>query len=210
MIGAVADEKSLFLERRARMIADPNPMSSFEYRPPRWPQLIVLVATVALTAVFIDVIFLPEKELLPFEFEPVEVGLFEQVMFGTFTLIGVFFTGVTLYRLIRRPVTFRLTDDGFEYAPAGVSTGWVRWADVEELKYTTVATGNGDQNRRKVLGVYLKDPRSFIARRPLALHALFEMRQFQSGTPLVFQSGEFGREHDRIVAMMQERLRRAR
>jgi hypothetical protein len=186
------------------------PMTLYESRPPRWAHFIMFVLCVGLGALFVDLVFLPGFAFFPTEFDPAALSGFERIVFGFFALLAAFLAGVAAYRVIRRPTAFRLTDEGFEYAPGGVSTGFIRWTDVEEIKYTAVNTGGGEQNRRKVLGVYLKDPASFIARYPVALHALFEARKYQSGTPLVFQSGEFGRDHDKVVALMQEQLRRAK
>lgn len=184
-------------------------MPPFEFRIPRWIHLLCLVPTVGLTLLFLDLVFLPDAGLLPLETGE-EIDTMGKVIFGFFTFVGIFLTGVFAWRFVKNPLIFRMDDEGFEYNPAGVSSGFVRWVDVEKLDYTQVKVGRpGGTQFMKVLGVYLKDPATYINRQPMALHALFEARRYDSGTPLVFNSGEFGRQHDRIIAGMRERHARA-
>jgi hypothetical protein len=134
-----------------------------------------------------------------------------KVISGFFTLAGILLTGVFAWRFVKNPLVFRMDDEGFEYNPAGVTTGFVRWTDVEKLDYTQVKVGRpGGTQFMKVLGVYLKGPATYINRYPVAMHEFFETRRYESGTSLVFNSGESGRQHDRIVAEMRARHARAR
>ncbi len=184
-------------------------MLPYTARTPRFLHLLCLLPTIGLTVLFGDLVFLPGDGLLDAETKA-QVDGFGRLIFGFFTFVGVFLCGVFLYRFIKNPWYFRMDEEGFEYAPGGVSLGRIKWSDVERLEYTTVKRGVATSpTHLRVLGVYLKDPAGFIAARPLALHALFEARRFDSGTPLVFQSGEFGGQHDKVVAQMRECLARA-
>lgn len=188
-----------------------HPMILYEQRPPRWVHAIFLLPALGLSVLFIDLVFLPDRDLLPLTVEE-KFSTLEQVLFGAFTLIAVFMSGVLLYRLIRNPWTFRLTDEGFIYNPAGVSTGLIRWTDIVEIRDVPVTTQNsvvGGQAPLMTTGIILKDPHSYIARYPAALGVLFEFRKYDSGTPLVFQFKEFGRDHDKVIALMKEQVRRA-
>lgn len=183
-------------------------MPPYEFRVPRWFHIVCLVPTIGLTVLLFDLVFLPDTDLLSLELE--EIDTMAKVIFGFFTFVGLFLCGVCTYRFVKNPVVFRMDDEGFEYSPGGVSTGIVRWVDVERLDYTRVKVGRpGGTQYLRVLGIYLKDPASFINRYPLAMHALFEQRRYDSGTPLVFGAGEFGRQHERVVAEMRERHARA-
>ena len=187
-------------------------MTLYEQRPPRIVHLVCLIGTLIVVGAFIGFVFVPDSNPGPFE-TPVEVDTTGKVIFGFFTLVGIFLIGVFGYRLIRNPVTFRMTDEGFEYNPAGVSTGLIRWTDIEEIKPVPVMTnrsGIGGPKQLFPIGIILKDPQSYIARYPTAMGVLFEYRKYESGTPLVFQFGEFGRDHEKVVAMMQEQVRLAK
>lgn len=184
-------------------------MLPYTARAPRFLHLVFLVPTIGLTLLFSDLVFMPGDGLLATETKE-QVDGFGRFVFGFFAFVGVFLSGVFLYRFIKNPWYFRMDEEGFEYAPGGVSYGRVKWSEVERLDYTTVKQGGAISPRQlRVLGIYLKDPASFIARQPLPLHALFEARRYDSGTPLVLQSGEFGRRHDQVVAQMRDCLARA-
>lgn len=183
-------------------------MLLYEHRPARWPHAVAFLATLALVTIFVDLVILPEADLLPLKTEE-EIDPVGQVVFGFFTLIGLFLLGVFGYRFVRNPWTFRLTDEGFEYNPAGVSSGFIRWDEVVEIKPVPVKMNFGGPRTLMVVGVVLKDPHSYVARHPAALGVLFDYRRYESGTPLVFQFREFGRDHDRVVALMQEQVARA-
>lgn len=184
-------------------------MLPYTARVPRLLHLVCLVPTIGLTVLFTDLVFLPGEGLLPAETKEGVDG-FGRLIFGFFTFVGVFLSGVFLYRFIKNPWYFRMDEEGFEYSPGGISSGVVKWSEVERLDYTTVKQGGPvSPTHLRVLGVYLKDPASYISRQPLALHALLEARKFDSGTPLVFQQREFGSRHDQVVAQMRECLARA-
>ena len=183
-------------------------MLLYEQRPPRWVHAVCLLPTIGLVALFTDLVFLPDIGLLPIETEE-EIDLMGKLIFGFFTLVGFFLIGVFSYRLIKNPWTFRMTDEGFEYNPAGVSTGFIRWEDVAEIKYVPVTTDRGGPTKIMTVGIILKDPHSYIARYPAALGVLFEYRKYESETPLVFLANAFGRDQDRVVAMMQEQVTKA-
>lgn len=183
-------------------------MLLYEQRSPRWVHVVCLVPTIGLVALFTDLVFLPDVGLLPLETEG-EIDLMGKLIFGFFTFVGIFLIGVFSYRLVKNPWTFRMTDEGFEYNPAGVSSGFIRWEDVAEIKYVPVMTNRGGPTQIMTVGVILKDPHSYIARYPTALGALFEYRKYESETPLVFLYKEFGRDHDRVVAMMKEQVAKA-
>lgn len=186
-------------------------MILYEQRSPRIVHLIALLGTLILVGALVGFVFLPGSDPGPGG-APVEIGNTGRIVFGFLTLAGIFLSGVFGYRLIKNPVTFRMTEEGFEYNPSGVSTGLIRWTDIEEIKYVPVLTnrsGIGGPARLFPVGIILKDPQSYIARHPAAMGVLFEYRKFESGTPLVFTFGEFGRNHERVVAMMQEQVRLA-
>jgi hypothetical protein len=184
-------------------------MLPYTARTPRFLHLVCLVPTIGLTLLFSDLVFVPSDGLLDGETKE-QIDGFGRLIFGFFVFVGVFLSGVFLYRFIKNPWYFHMDEEGFEYAPGGVSLGRIKWSDVERLDYTTVKQGGAISPKQlRVLGVYLKDPAGYIAERPLALHALFEARRFDSGTPLVFQAGEFGSRHDQVVAQMRECLARA-
>jgi hypothetical protein len=61
--------------------------------------------------------------------------IFEKIIFGFFYLITHFLVIVFGQRLFKgMPPIFIATEKGFSYEPAGISTGWVLWEDVAEVK----------------------------------------------------------------------------
>jgi len=176
----------------------------YERRTPRWVHLVVLVATIGLTAAMAWFGLLREVEPDAFgrteEIDPVG-----KVIFGFFVLIGVFLSGVFGYRLVRNPPYFVMYPDGFEYAPGGVSTGLIKWTDVQELRDETVLQGGpSGPVRQPVTAVVLRNTAEYIERFPAALKPLFAARMAMNSSPILISKAEFGRDHTAILTVMRD------
>jgi len=201
----------LFRRARGAMLTlNPKPMIPYQRRAPRWMHVLCLVPTVGLTAVLTDAVFLPGELLFPAETKE-QIDPVGRLILGLLSLVGAFLAGVFLYRVVKSPVWFRMDERGFEYSPGGISTGFIPWTDVERIDDVPVLQGGaGGARTVRALGVHLKDPASYIARQPHALHVLFEQRRYHSGTPLVIAAGDFGSERERVVTTMRDCVARAR
>lgn len=182
----------------------------YERRAPRWVHLACLVPTIALTGIMLWAAFLKENEPDAFG-RTEEIGLAGQVAFGFFVLIGLFLIGVFAYRLFRNPPYFIMYENGFEYSPGGVSTGLIKWSDVVELRDETVVQGGGGYGpeRQPVTAVVLRNPGEIIGRFPDPLQSLARARLQMNSSPVLITRGEFGRDHDAMLALMREQVAKA-
>ncbi len=114
------------------------------------------------------------------------------------------------YRWLRNPPTLRLYAEGFEYLPAGVSTGLVKWSDVVELRDETVLVSLvGTPSHRPVTAVVLRNPDDYLARFPAALRPIFAANRKLNSSPILIGQGEFGPDHGAIMARMRENVAKA-
>ena len=182
----------------------------YDHRAPRWVHAVALIPTIALTGFMTWFVFLQEHQPDAFG-RTEEIDLTGKFMFGFFVLIGVFLTGVFTYRLFANPPYFILYSDGFEYSPGGVSTGIIKWTDVEELRDETVLTSHGSGTARvAATAVVLRNPGEYMARFPAVLEPLFRIRMKMNSSPILITKGEFGREHEALLAIMREQVAKAK
>lgn len=194
------------------MLQDHTPRKIiYDVRAPRWMHFAALVPTMALTGFMGWFVFL--REIVPDEFgRTEEIPMTGQFIFGFFVLIGIFLIGVFTYRLFTNPPYFIMYEDGFEYSPSGVSTGLIKWSDVEELREEKVLTnrsGIGGPAWMPVTAVVLRNPQEYIARFPAALGPLFKLRMKMNSSPILIGKSEFGHEHDALLAIMREQVAKA-
>ena len=187
--------------------SDPRPVL-YERRMPRWPHAVALLGALLLTSVAIRILFFGLGEIE----SPVETADWgKAAIFGAVGLVCVFLSGVFAYRLVRNPPTLVLFEDGFEYTPAGVSTGLIKWSDVLELRdETLVVNVTNARNNRRVTAVVLRDPEEYMSRFPAALRPVFAANLNLNSSPILITPGEFGDDHDAIIAIMRENIAKPR
>lgn len=182
-------------------------MTLYERRAPRWVHVACLIPTIALTAFMIHFVFLREPEIDAFGRSD-ELDLTFKVLFGFFCAIGVFMTGVFTYRIVRNPAYFTLTEEGFYYAPGGVSTGLIRWSDIVEIKEETVIEGTQfGPGYSPAVAVVLRNPEEYIARYPQVMKPLFAVRGQLNSSPLMLRRADFGPDYAAIRQIMDEQVR---
>ena len=174
-----------------------------EIRPARIWYLVALVPTLGLTAFILYWSF--GREVDPADELPTHFKLMMAGMAG----IGVLLSGSFAYRFVRQPAIFSMDEEGFSYAPGGVSTGLIRWADVVELKEEGVLEGDtGGTRISAALAVVLRNPDEYIARFPRVLRPLFIARGQLNSSPLMLNIADFGADYPRVKALMEEQIRR--
>jgi hypothetical protein len=166
-----------------------------------------LLGSVILAAVAIQVLFFGLGEIE----SPLQTQAwgFASVV-GLGALVSLLLSVGFAYRALRNPPTLRFYEDGFEYSPAGVSTGLIRWSDVVELRDETVLVSLvGTPARRPVTAVVLRNPDDYVRRFPAALRPLFAANRKLNSSPILIADGEFGPDHGAIMAIMRENVAKA-
>lgn len=179
----------------------------FEHRSPRWSHFVGLIAAAAMSGLALRTLLSGLGELdspLQTQAWGLAAGL------GSVAALGLFLCGFFAYRWLRNPPTLKFTEEGFEYSPAGVSTGLIKWGDVVELRDETVITSVvGQPGKRPVTAVVLRNPDKYVSRFPAAMRPLFALNRKLNSSPIMIMRGEFGRDHDAILAAMRENIAKA-
>ncbi len=180
-----------------------------EHRAPRLAHLVCALAGALLTTVFILVGWFGLGDRDPLFTAPdsgweIKLGLSVATVVGAALTLGFF------YRLIKNPPTIVVYEEGFEYVPAGVSTGLIKFSDVIEFRDEIVVRSITNRNNGTlVTAVVLRNPDEYVRRFPSGLRHLMQARLQTNSSPILITPGEFGPDHDRIMAMIRERVAKA-
>jgi hypothetical protein len=122
-------------------------------------------------------------------------------------LLGCVVLYFNLKMLIKNPAVLKINADGFEYNPGGVSSGWVQWSNVEELKYVDVRSVHGNVNGvnlETVFSVKLKDNTSYLKQYNFTIRDLMQTTRKMYDTDILFSLSSFGKRLDEVVALMNK------
>lgn len=125
--------------------------------------------------------------------------------------VGAFLSVYFLAQFFRNPVLFKADDKGFEYIPAGVSLGLVRWEDVSGLEEVEVKVVRGDvPTYEKALAIILKNPDEYRQQFNAPLRKLMEIsEQRNKGTILIEPASLQGR-YEEVKKYFEEQTKRTR
>lgn len=135
--------------------------------------------------------------------------LFEKLIFGFFYTIAHFLVIVFGQRLFKgMPPVFIATEKGFCYEPAGISTGWVLWEDIQEVRESSVLYGSGVNNGpalMPVLGIKLINPKEYNAAAYAPLLQLVvkwgqKLNNYQTEGvgDILLRPSDFGDQYDKV------------
>lgn len=178
--------------------------------------LILFLIIIMFSAGVNIILFSPD---LIFEKEQIDHFQFvEKLIFGFFYVVTHFLLIVFGLRLFKgMPAVFIATEKGFCYEPAGISTGWVLWEDIVDVKETTILYGNSGRIGPRlvpVVGVKLINPEVYntAAFAPLLQKlatAGQKINNFQTegAGDILLVPSDFGKEYDRVIALFKERAK---
>jgi hypothetical protein len=143
--------------------------------------------------------------------------IFEKIIFGFFYLITHFLVIVFGQRLFKgMPPIFIATEKGFSYEPAGISTGWVLWEDVAEVKESEVFFGSGVNNGPKlvpVIGIKLINPEQYsVSYAPLLQQVIkigqkFHNYQTEGVGDILIKPSDLGDQYENVLALFKSKTK---
>jgi len=178
--------------------------------------LVLLLLVLGFSAGLNLILFSPQ---LIFDEEQINhFQLFEKMIFGFFYVVAHFLVIVFGLRLFKgMPPFFIATEKGFCYEPAGVSTGWILWEDISEVKETTILYGNTGITGPAlvpVIGIKLINPEVYntAAYTPLLqklVSAGQKLNNFQTegAGDILLVPSDFGKDYDRVITLFKERTK---
>jgi hypothetical protein len=143
--------------------------------------------------------------------------IFEKIIFGFFYLITHFLVIVFGQRLFKgMPPIFIATEKGFSYEPAGISTGWVLWEDITEVRESKVLFGSGVNNGPKlvpVIGIKLINPEQYsVSYAPLLQQVIkigqkFHNYQTEGVGDILIKPSDLGDQYENVLALFKSKTK---
>lgn len=135
------------------------------------------------------------------------------MFFYVITHFLVLVSGVQLFKGI--PPVFIATEKGFCYEPAGISSGWILWKDVMEVRESTVLSASSAGRgpfETPVIGISLKNPEQYaaIAYAPLLqkiANKARELNNFQTEGvgDLLLNPADFGDDYQKVKTLLMSK-----
>ena len=172
-------------------------MDSLQIKRKILPDLVVVLATLLLMGVVGWAFFLKE--------EPIPLAgpaIFIFFIIGGIGLVVLFFA---FKMIIRRPAIITINQEGFEYNPGGVSTGFISWTNVAEVKEVIVRTDNQGSSSpmwETTLGIRLKDPIPFRNQYHSIIRGLMNENEKMYDADIFFRLTDFGKQVDEVKTLM--------
>ncbi len=147
-------------------------------------------------------------------FGPEQLNAFtitEKLFFGFFYVLCHFLLLAFGRQLFTTTYVFIATDKGFQYTAAGISSGWVLWEDIEDIRESTVLSGNniGGPATVPVLGIKLRSPEKYAANYNPALQKLISLAgklnnfQTEGVGDLLLNPAHFGQRYEEVKALIK-------
>jgi hypothetical protein len=174
-------------------------MHTFKRKNNRAGHIIILIAVLFLMSVTGWAFFMKE-EPIPLEGN----GLIIASVIGVIGAVVVF---MSLKNIITDPTLLTLTEDGFEYNPSGVSSGFMHWKNVAELKFVDVRTQQGQLNGpiwEQTLAIKFKDPSLYRDQFNAVMKGLMKVNESMYDADMFFRLSDFGKQSEEIYQLMMK------
>jgi hypothetical protein len=144
-----------------------------------------------------------------------EITWFEKGIFFFFYILVHFLVIAFGRQLLSRHPLFIATTRGFQYTPAGISTGWVLWEDIEEIRESSVLYGNqiGGPTTIPALGIKFRYPEKYAAMYNPTLQKLAGLAsklhnyQTEGVGDLLLNPADFGKRYEEVKTLMEAQIK---
>ena len=203
-----------------RLVSDPAPKANiiWQKEAQKMPLLGLLLFLVAVgfAVLFTLLVFFPQMILNERVLQ--DVSSQEKLVVGLFFVLANFLVIVFGKRLFsRQPPIFVATAEGFCYEPAGISSGWIRWNDIEEVRETNVLAGSRLRNGPSTipaLGIRLKNPEAYnlaaftpLMRKLVSLSQDLRNYETDGVGDLLLDPVDFGNDYDHVKSIIKKYAR---
>lgn len=200
-----------------RPVSDPASKANiiWQKEAPKMPlvRLLLFLVAIAFAVLFTLLVFFPQRILDERVLQ--NVGFQEKLIVGLFFVIANFLVIVFGKRLFsRQPPIFVATAEGFCYEPAGISSGWIRWNDIQEVRETAVLAGSRLRNGPSTipaLGISLKNPEAYnlaafapVMRKLASVSQDFRNYETEGVGDLLIDPVDFGNDYDHVKSLIKQ------
>jgi hypothetical protein len=119
--------------------------------------------------------------------------------------IGAVVLFMSLRAIILNPDVLIVNEKGFEYNPGGVSSGFMEWTNVAEIKFMEVRTTQGQLPGpiwEKVLAIKFKDPSLYTNQFNPLLKGLMHLNKNMYDADMFFRLSSFGSKVNEVHELM--------
>ncbi len=128
-----------------------------------------------------------------------------EIVAGLVITVGTFLILYFLKQFFTNPVIIHLTDEGLEYIPAGVSTKFIKWSEIREIKEVNVRVVRGNVPALETaLGLTLKDPEGYRQQFNAALAGLMKLNEKMYGATVLIQPSSFGKKYPEVKKIITQ------
>lgn len=174
-------------------------MNEIRIRPLVWPHLIFMLIAIGLAYTPYWAFFLKEDADVPDTMAYLITG-------GMWAITaGILFFGLKI--VIKRPDVILVNDKGFEYNPGGVSSGFVYWADVLEVKRVAVRATAGDAPGpvwETTLAVKMKDATAYRGHFNPFLRGLMHLNEKMYDADIFIRISSLGKQAEAVERLMMK------
>lgn len=174
-------------------------MKTFQIKQNLLGHLIASLAVLLLMSITFWAFFLKD--------EPVDFGQGGIIIISIIGIIGSLVLYMSIKMMIQQPPVITINENGFEYNPGGVSSGWIPWTNVAEIKSVEVRTQQGNLNGpiwERTLAVKLKDPAPYRDQYNVLLRGLMKLNDKMYDADIFFRMSSFGKQVDEVITLMHE------
>lgn len=170
---------------------------------------ITLLVVLGFTVLVNLLLFSPETILASEQLNNISIA--EKLIFGFFYVVCHFLLIAFGRQLFTTSYLFIATTKGFQYIPSGISSGLVLWEDIEEVRESSVLSGNniGGPTAVPVLGIKLRSPEKYASQYNPALQELIllggKLNNFQTEGvgDLLLNPAHFGQRYEEVKALIE-------
>ena len=166
-------------------------MQQFKIKNNRLGHVIVLLAVILLMSITFWAFF--------FNDDPVEitgVSLFIMIIIGGIGSVVLF---MSVRAIILNPDILVINEKGFEYNPGGISSGFMEWTNVAEIKFIEVITNNKRiAGIERVLAIKFKDPSLYYNQFNPAIRILINLNKEMYDADMFFRLSGFGKQAEEV------------
>lgn len=174
-------------------------MHHFRIKNKRAPHIIIILAVLLLMYIVFWAFFLKE--------EPLEIDTTAVIIMSAVGGIGSVCLFMAIKIMIRNPDVLLMNEKGFEYNPGGVSSGFMEWTNVAEIKYVDVRTTHGQLNGpvwERTLAVTLKDPSLYTNQFNPLMRGLMHLNKKMYEGDIFFRLSSFGKQAEEVHKLMMQ------
>ncbi len=174
-------------------------MHNFRIKNNRAGHFIVVLAVLLLMAVAFWAFFLKEDPI------PIEGGsIIILIIIGGIGTVVLF---MAMKMIIQNPDVFFMNEKGFEYNPGGVSSGFMEWTNVADIKFVDVRTQQAQLHGpiwERTLAIKLKDSSVYRNQFNPLMKGLMKVNEKMYDVDIFFRLSSFGKQGEEVYTLMMK------